>query len=497
MELVDALSKEELRNYKLFLRQYKTSNKDLLVEKLFDAYKNNSGLSDHKIQELLFPELKKNAFYQIKSRMIEGIYKSLLVLNYKKDEGILIKNYLALSEIFSYKSEFKISYGILKKALKIAEKSGLYQLQKLVYNKLIDLSLMYDDIQIGKYLIMKKEVNKKIQEIDGIKDFINEYTWHLKKSNYDIENQSILDVLNKIENDLLYGHHIKDDINTQIQLQKIVRNILLQKKNYKSLDLYIQNQLENFEKGNFYNKSNLNHKIVMQVWLINSNLKLKNFNKSLSVSEDLKKSLLSYNKLHFNNFIWTYYQSKFIASFFLGKLNDAIDILYTLKSEKVIKGHGYYDMFLNFNLFMVYFSKNNYKKANQYLNELLKPALYKTLSPELKMSVNVVDLIMYYENDDFNYLIYRIKEIKRKFRTSLSKPNFERVKSFLKLLDVLSKYPTPFENKKVLPKIEQFIANSPPFEPGNNENINYKVWLLSKLNKRSYFEELLLEVKND
>jgi len=48
-----------------------------------------------------------------------------------------------------------------------------------------------------------------------------------------------------------------------------------------------------------------------------------------------------------------------------------------------------------------------------------------------------------------------------------------------------------------LPKLKQFIKESPPFEPGNNENINYKVWLLSKLNKRSYFEELLLEVKND
>jgi len=184
MELIDALSKEELRKYKLFLRQYRTSKEDLLVEKLFHAYKSSSGISDHEIQEQVFPEFKKNAFYQLKSRMIEGIYKSMLVLNYKKDESILVKNYLALSEIFSYKSEFKISYNILKKALKIAEKSGLYQLQKLVYNKLIDLSLMYDEIQIGTYLIQKKEVNKKIQEIDNIKDFINEYTWHLKKSNY-------------------------------------------------------------------------------------------------------------------------------------------------------------------------------------------------------------------------------------------------------------------------------------------------------------------------
>jgi len=156
--------------------------------------------------------------------------------------------------------------------------------------------------------------------------------------------------------------------------------------------------------------------------------------------------------------------------------------------------HDYYRSFLNQSLFTVYYSLNKQKKATHHLNELLKPGFFDALSPELKLSINIVDLIMYFEGKDHNYLIYKIKEIKRKYRTFLSKPNFEREKSFLNVLDALSKYPSPFENEKVLPKLYKFIDDSPPFEPGNNENINYKVWLLSKLNKRNYFDELLLEI---
>jgi len=496
MKLVSALNKEELRSFKLFLKQYQVKNTSLLVGKLLDTYRLGDK-SDNDIHTNNFPMLKKNAFYQLKSRMIESIYKNLILLNYKKDENILIKNYLTLAQIFTYKAEYDLAYRILKKAEKKAVENDFLFLLYLIYSEIIKLSMPYNEIELPKYLNLKKQALLKIQENEKIEYLTTEIAWHLQQTNFKNNRISIIDELERIKSKLENADLLKDNPNIQIQTQKTIRNILLQKGDFGSLEIYLENKLIEFEKQKIFKRINYNHKIVMQVWLINSLLKLKKFEKAKKTTETLKINILAFNKLHYKNFIWTYYQSRFIAIYYLGELNNALKILVELKSEKVIKGHGYYDMFLNFNLFMVYFSLNKYKKANQYLNELLNPELYDTLSPELKMSVNVVDLIMYYENNDYNYLIYRIKEIKRKFRTALSKPNFVRVKSFLNLLSTLSKCPDPFESKKVLPKIEQFVAQSPPFEPGNNENIDYKVWLLSKLNKRSYFEELLLEVKND
>ncbi len=496
MELVEALNKEELRSFKLFLKQYQVKSSGLLIGKLLDSYKLGNK-SDNDIRANVFPMLKKNAFYQLKSRMIESIYKSLILLNYNKDENILIKNYLTLAQIFTYKAEYSLAYKILKKAEKKAIGNDFLFLSYIIYSEIIDLSIAFNEIELPRYLNLKKETLVKIQENEKIEYLTTEIGWRLQQTNFEGTGISIIDELEKIKSKLENVHLIKNNHNIQLQLQKTVRNILLQKGDFNSLEIYLENKLAEFEKLKIFKKTNHNHKIVMQVWLINSLLKLKKFQKVEIVTETLMKDLIAFNKLHYNKFIWTYFQSKFISTYFLGDLKKSLEVLVFIESQPKTVNLDYYNLFLNQNFFIIYYSLNNYKKANQHLNELLKPKLYKTLSPELKMSVNVVDLIMYYENNDYNYLIYRIKEIKRKFRTSLSKPNFERVKSFLNLLDVLSKYPNPFENKKVLPKLQQFIANSPPFEPGNNENINYKVWLLSKLNKRSYFDELLLEVKTD
>jgi len=54
--------------------------------------------------------------------------------------------------------------------------------------------------------------------------------------------------------------------------------------------------------------------------------------------------------------------------------------------------------------------------------------------------------------------------------------------------------PVPLTNSKFLKKIQEFIKNSPPFELGSNESINYKIWLQAKLEKRAYYELILEEV---
>jgi len=43
--------------------------------------------------------------------------------------------------------------------------------------------------------------------------------------------------------------------------------------------------------------------------------------------------------------------------------------------------------------------------------------------------------------------------------------------------------------------VKKFIKKSPPFEPGNNEALDYRIWWLSRLNERTYFDQLLVYVQ--
>jgi len=365
MKLVNSLSKEELRKFKLFLKQQKARDNDFLVAKLLDAYKHYKNEDDNVIRFKVFPSINKNAFYQLKNRMIEGVFKSLLLLNYKKDEKILIKNYLTLAEVFIYKSEYELAYNILQKAEKKATKNEYFSLLNIIYSEIVKLSISFNQIPLPTYLAKKKEVLKKIEEYEKIEQLSLEIAWSLQKSNFYENGSTVLEELEDIKSKIENSDLLSQTPSLKISLQRTIRNALLQKGDFDSLAVYLKNTIEIFEKDNIFTKTNHNHKIVMQVWLINSLLKLKYFNSVIVESENLMDSLLAYKKLYYNNYIWTYYQSKFIATYYLANLEGALELLIHIKSKYTKPNFEYYSLFLNQNLFTVYYSLNNYKKVDK------------------------------------------------------------------------------------------------------------------------------------
>jgi len=495
MEIILSLNKEESRNFKLFLKRSNTNVDTAPVNLLFDSYKSGTFKNDQEIYENSFSNLKKNAFYRLKNRMIEDIYKSLLILNYDKDDQINIHNNIILSEVFLYKSEYQIALKILKKAEQKALKNEFYSLLEIIYDKMINLSKHYSEVPIIEIIEKKNNILEKKQDASKLNDLVAQLTWHLLHSNFESKESNIMQKLDNIKSELAHSHLLETSISVQFQVHDNISYILLGKKDFISLDIYLKNQLEVYESKKVFNKNNYHHKIKMLVWLSNANLKLLKFDKAESYAEKLKQSLEAFKRLHYNNYIWAYYQPIFIASYYTGKLNRCLEVVEELKNEKIIKGHRVYDIFVNINSAIVYYGLNNIKKANQFISNLLQPELFKTLSPELKLNLRIVDLIFYFENHDYEYLLYSIKQFKRKFNHLLKLEDFSRAKEFVNLLETYTKSNEIISDEDFIDKVKKFIKKSPPFEPGNNEALDYKIWWLSRLTGRTYFEQLLVYVQ--
>jgi len=103
MELIINLTKEELRNFKLSLRRIYANNSDNRLSKLADAYRLEKYKDDQQILETVFPDLNKNAFYKLKNKLQNEVYKSLLILNYGKDDINTVTNQLLLARVLSFK----------------------------------------------------------------------------------------------------------------------------------------------------------------------------------------------------------------------------------------------------------------------------------------------------------------------------------------------------------------------------------------------------------
>jgi len=491
MNIIDTLTKEDVRHFKLFLKRSNIKVADAPVSKLFDVIRKGNYEDDKTIHQEKFNQLKANAFYRLKNRMLVDINKSLLVLNYNKVDKILILNYLILSEIFLYKSAFKIAYNFLCKAEKKAAEHEFYSILETIYEQMIALSHQYVDLPLLTIIKKKKDVVKRKEEINAVNDMLAEVMWRLQKSNYSAKGLHIVDELDNIKNKLDNINLIDQSPSLRIQMQKSIRMMLLQKGDFSSLQLYLSKTLKEFDRDAVFNKNNHNQKIVMQTWLINVNLKLFNFHLVYEYAEELKESLHQYKNLYYETHVWTYYQCVFAGCFYSNQLQRCLQISKKYSSEEVLKDHS---SLINLNLAIVYFCLKDIKKANECLNKVLKPIFFDALTNELKLMVIIVELLFYYESKDFSYFNYSIKKIQKKYAHVLSLPQFKRQHTFLKVLVILGR-DISFSEEKTEEIVSRFIDDSPPFEAGTNEGIHYKSWLVAQLENKNYYTVLLTILK--
>jgi len=225
MDIISTLTKEEVRHFKLFLKRSNTNVADAPVSQLFDNLRKNK--DDSEIRQKKFKHLKANAFYRLKN--LVDLNKSLLVLNYDKDDRILILNYLILSEIFLYKSEYEITYSFLCKAEKKAVEQEFYSILEIIYEHMIVLSRLYHDLPLPEIIKKKKTVIEKKYEIHTFNDMLAEITWRLKNSNFGSKGFDIVNELENIKNKLDDIELLEQSPSLRIQMQNNIRMMLLQK----------------------------------------------------------------------------------------------------------------------------------------------------------------------------------------------------------------------------------------------------------------------------
>jgi len=497
VDIVNSLSKEEIRSFKLYLRRSLQKLDDAPVNVLFENYRKNLYKNDNEIYVALFPDVKKNAFYRLKNRMIEDIYKSLLQLNYDKNDEILIRNTIILADIFVFKSEFKIAYKLLNKAAQKAVKNEFFALQEIIYDKILALARQNSDVPVLEIIKKKNAVIEEKQKSSKVNDLIAELNYKLRKSNFQLKDQNIVESLDKIKNQLENSHLLETSTQVKFMVQNNISYILLSNSDYHSLDVYLKTEYDKHTKAKVFTKNNYRQKLIMLAWLANANLKLLKFDLAISYAEQLRKSLDAHKKLFYNNFIWAYYQTLFIASYYKGDLDNCLELLEPLKQQISAKDSIVYFTFVNFNLIIVHYSLQNIKQASRYINNLLNPDSFKKLSPDLKLDIIIMDLILYFDNNDFEYLLYTIKNIKRKFNHILKLEAYKHQKEFINLLELVSKSNDKLGNTTFKKRVKIFIDEAPKFEPGKNEGLDYKVWWQAQINRLPYFKQLMMQVDQE
>lgn len=484
--LILSMEKEDLRNFRLFAERIRSDRFDKKMIDLFEAIHRGLPEDDPSLRLELYPEGNRNAFYRLKNRLQAEVQRSLLLLHHELDPRSKVLKLLMLSRWCQYRGEWEGARMLLEQAGKICETERIPRYHVLIYEELLELSREDINIDPAPYVQRLRELD---QEYKGFREFnqtLALVTHNLKRTNLTAPDESMLSQLAQIKTQLDTFPR-SDHPDQQWQFHQVVREILLEKKEYTSLESFLLSSYEDLQESGAFTKSYLREKIVLISWIINTLTQNRKFEASLIWAAQLKEALEEQHRRYEQTFVWTYYQALIINYTYLGRLEEAEEQLIHLTGSSREYLPPQHLPYVLMNRFRISHYRGNAQGALSTLSELFSGDLVRQMEEETRLSGRIAEIITRLELSDWEFANYQYKETRRKFRSFLDSEAGTDHLSMLTLLRpwIRSGVRTPGE------KIRQAAAIL--LQPGNlslsaGAFINYHAWLSARLAGTSYFE---------
>lgn len=482
-EMINALSKEEIRHFKIYLSRINTG-KERKDEQLFDHIKSSKNFNNDKAA-LKLNYTEKNAFYRLKNRLQEDICDTLALLHSNKVSTNSLFRELMLFNIFKEKNNLLLSVYFLKRAEKQATEVENLEVLDWIFSNYIKLSNDYPEINPEEYIQKQKNNTEHLNKLRAIDQALAAVIYRLKTAQtFGKKPTELLDLLDKSIKEFSRDNFLKTSKTFQTRLYRAVSQQLLQTNNFLQLEKFMKSTIATFNKNNWFEKGNHDIKLQMQVYLVNALFRNEKYNESIEQAELLGKQILEFNKIHYGKYVFFYYNALYI-NYSRIDLNKAIKALDEL--DKVMKElkNSYYEQFILLNKSTLLFEQKKYNEAIRQLVRLYLNESYQNAAETFKLKVSIAELIMQYESGDKKVFKNRVGQVRKDFRLILAKKETIRDKNFLKLMEDLGngKYNIHKSMNNFLQKFKQ--------EDVENELLNYEKWIESKLKeeKKSFLDK--------
>ncbi len=483
--IIRSMNKEEVRFFKLY--EAGMTSRDRKDLQLFDYIRSNGKEYDEEIIfKKLYPAQNKNPFYRLKNRLLGDISRSLHLQHFEKEENISALNHLVLAHLFLLRNEPDIACYYLHKAEVKAIKSGNLELLDLIYGEYIKLAHEKTDINPETYIQKRIANRQRIDRLRQIDDILAVVTYQLRKTqNLQPGTSPVIKLLEKTVNEISRDKSLHRSPELRFSLYHAVSRILLQKRDYQSLQDYLLRIYHEFEKEKLFVRSNHDTRLQMLTYLVNALFKNGHYRESLRYAELLRKNMEMYHHLLYDKYFFFYYNSLVIN---YSKLDPrkAIAILEDLMENPKIKNHGYYMMFVLLNLMILYYDLGEFKTAIRYLNKLYLLDDFKKADISLRFRVTMAELIIRYELRDFDLLEYKINRARKDFRHYLKKNEGQKDLDFIILLRKIINSASFRHDKRVINLVRKFKEKYHTADSDEQEIISYHGWLTALLKPKKH-----------
>ena len=469
--IVQSLSKEEVRFFKLFLNR--TDNKNRKDVDLFDYMKKKKG--DFTTKDVLKKlETNPNNYYQIKNRLYHELNNSMVWQHIWKDNQSKSFSFVLLSRVYKNKGELELAFHYLKKAENEAIDSELYDVLSIIYSEIIKISHEILSIDVDYYIELKRNNIKILSEIDEMDLLLAKIMYDIRtKQNFGKSDISLVKLIKTKYGKISKEKNLVSSTRFRIRLFKMYSRLLLQERDYQSLEKFLIESNNEFGKDKLFNRSNHNEKLTLLTYLTNCLYKTKKYKQSLKYSEQLLISMKEYDSFLYDKYLF-YYYNILVLNYAKSDKNKALDYLNKASSSEVIKKLPSYNAFIYLNRSLIYYYQNNFKESQKNIVRLIMQEDFLLLDKSFQLKILVTDLIirMLVSNKNLND---KITTINKDYKSLLLEENYIREK---KMIDLIFK---KINNEKVLEDKTNLLSYMSDSDSEDIDIISYNSWLRNNM----------------
>ena len=471
-QIISALSKEEIRFYKLFINRTNSSkNKQRKDVELFDFIRKgkNKEISTQKILNKLSIS-NSNNYYQLKNRIYNDLNNSMTWQHISKDKQSTSFSYILLARVFKNKGELDISFNYLLKAEKIALNEDLYEILSIVYTEIIELSHELISIDIDHFINLKNHNINMLREIDQIDMLLAKIMYDIKtKQNFDKSDTTLTGLIEKKIKDTKQNKVLINSGRFKLRLFKMYSRILLQNKDFIALEEFLTTSLSDFEKEKFFERNNHDEKLTLLTYLVNCLYENKKYKTSIKYTDKLKSAMKEYDGFLEEKYIFYYYNA-LVLNYGKTDKNKSLETLKEASKNEVIKKIPAYTSFIYLNTAVLYFQMKKYSLAQKNISRLVLQNDFDNLDTIFQFQIFVFELVLRVELKQKDILNDKIAQLKSNFKKIIKLKEFKKEADLVKILSEYS------SGKDFNSKIDLFIKEFEKDTNDRNTIIDYVSW---------------------
>jgi tetratricopeptide (TPR) repeat protein len=491
-EMIDVLSPEEKKDFRLFLQRKKNPDK---TQELFKLCVENDRYDREFLLKKLYPKDENIvAYHATRKRLIKQLSEYIFLCQKKEDitsEG-QTESFLSIAKFFFDRNAEEPGWNFLKQAEELATKTQSYLLLNSIYSYQIEKSMTGSAPPLSGILKKKKHTSELAMEEDQANtahQVIRHMLMEAMSTGKEIDMQ-------KIVSRVLKKYEIPDTLSKKPRLMynilSIMRSTVLATKDFYSFEPYVTKQYLSALKQNVFNQYNHRYKVHLLYMIIHVLYRNKKFKLAETFLEEMNKSLQEYNGSQFLLFYPRYILLKAAILNYTGRNQQAIESLKSFLNNKNFSSDRVNTLNIYLNLSVYLFQQGQYHSSVKIFRNIQHSDVWlsKIVGREWVLKKNLMECISQFELGNNDLVDSKLKSIHKNFKELFERPVYKRVQVFLSFVKKLNDHPEMASTKKFKEEVE----NSFVFVEAEMEDLQamaFYAWLKGKMENKKYYTVLM------